>query len=579
MNCGLEALQKIVDLKGMSAFTLIHLGKDNGVDLKLFKVKEADLPLVHRPAIFHADNHFEFIKNGEALPKLDWTGYILTEKSIGRPISHKEAKLVKGEWAAVVIPVVKFVASVVAPKVIAGAAVGAVGGAATAAITGQDIGKGAASGAKFGGITGGVLGAVGGLAGAAAGPGVTLASKAGNLLKSGASAATGAVNALGGAVGLSPALAQGTVAGAGVGATTGQTRGIPGALMGAVGGAGIGAGISGIDKFVTGFKGAGSLGQKLSGGFKSLAGVPQAPTGAPGIPSQIATGATPPGALTATFPGIGQGPIPVGATGAGIIGTGASQFSSTGINFNPDLVARLGQNFSKAPGAINAATLAGGAQQVIGAQQQAGQLSQLAKGLGAAGVASAAQSAGPQTKATIDFDPTKEFTAIRDFLGDARLPAATEKELINLVDTPIQDLTTEFSFQNDRVFRRINESFDKQSAVLQRQFAQSGQNVRTSSELRNEMSRLEKDRATILGEAEQELAAENLSRGIQAKQFALSASLEKGQYDSRVALELADVIGTKAALEAAIQNDDVDTFRELMAQVLQIGFGSGSSTA
>src|SRR3990167_7193802 len=97
VNCGLEALGRIKDMKGVSAFTLIHLAKDNGVNLKIFKVKEPDLPLVHRPAIFHAENHFEYVQNGEALPDLKWSGYVLTGKSIGTPVSFREAKLIKGE--------------------------------------------------------------------------------------------------------------------------------------------------------------------------------------------------------------------------------------------------------------------------------------------------------------------------------------------------------------------------------------------------------------------------------------------------------------------------------------------------
>ena len=192
-------------------------------------------------------------------------------------------------------------------------------------------------------------------------------------------------------------------------------------------------------------------------------------------------------------------------------------------------------------------------------------------GLGALSLG--AKALGPQAPKGINFDPKKEFGVLREFLGDQALPAATEKELITLVNTPLKDLTTQLSFQSDKTFRRINDSFDRQIQGIKRQFTQAGQNTTNSGDVRNEIARIEQMRSETLGEAEQELANENLSRGIQAKQFALTKSIEQSNFDDNLALELADAMGQKAAYEAAIQQNDSNKFQEIMSGILTLGFG------
>ena len=596
-NCGISALGKIRGLKGVSAFSLIHLARDNGLDLRIFKVAVKDLPLVHRPAIFHATNHFEYIENGNALPDLKWSGYVLTEKPMGTPVSLKEAKGIKGEGpAAAAIPFIFKAVAIALPVVIKGAIIGAGTSAAIAGITGGNVGKAAASGAKFGAIAGGAGSLVGSIAGATAPAGYTaaqLASRVGSATTIGA-----------------------TLAGAGQGAVANKENPVLGAVTGGIGGYGVNAGITGIDKFTAGWGGAkgaalatggnapATLGERASSGFKNLFSIPSSPSSTTSI-QNATTGAsnltTPvgnvsannainwaPGAETAgrfsapglagatrfvplpgatseasnalnntiaasnttTIPGY-QGPaspqslnLPQSsaqnmASGAGIIGPkigGAGE----GANFSGFLNSEVGKNLSK--------------------MGTAGAISSVASGF------------GPKQPTTAAIDPVSDFTTLRSFLGDTKLPAATEQELIKYVNTPLADIVKEQSFQRDKTFRKINDSYDRQAANLNRHFAQAGQNVRNSSDLRNELGKLEKDRATSLAEAEQEISNQNLVNAIQAKQFALSASLEKNQWDNTRAYELADLIGKKEALDIAIQQDNYDDFQDIVSQLLQIGF-------
>jgi hypothetical protein len=585
-NCGLKALSNIKDMRGVSAFTLIHLAKDNGLDLKIFKVKEKDLPLVHRPAIFHSDNHFTYVKNGEALPKEDWSGYVLTQKSIGQPISHKDAKAIVGEdpITAIVAAVVKFTAAVVVPAAIKGAAVGAIGGGITGAISGQGFAQGALNGAKFGAITGGVTGGLGNISGFTGAGGNTLGQTIGGVGK-----AIEKGSAAFGRLGLPT---QGAIVGAGVGASglAGGGGGLKGAAKGAVGGFGIGAGISGIDKFGAAFNASkaaqganATFGTSLTDAFKSVSGVGK--TSAEKLAANNAEfGATPgfkplagsqaSGGITDAGGGFGSRLAINDQTGAGIIGAPGNNFSRGSVGFADNFISGI-----KNDNAISALGTGGGTSNTLSnAAKVAGGSGSITDGFKRAGAAGALQVAGsafaPEKPKGIDFDPQKEFSVLRDFLGDQALPAATEKELVHFVNTPLSELTNELAFQNDRVFKQINKSFDLRDQNIERVFASAGQNPRNSSEAQAELRRSQEDRATALSEAQQELGNENLSRGIQAKQFALSSSIQQNQFDDNLALELADVIGQKAALEASIQTQDFESFQNIMAQVMQIGFGS-----
>jgi len=105
MNCGLSALNKVSDLKKVSMSTLIGMAKDNGQEVYGYKVPIKDLKSVPFPAIFHSENHFDYVSSAKELnPKIKYSGNVLlTQKSDYTAIKTSELKNISGEtWAAVV---------------------------------------------------------------------------------------------------------------------------------------------------------------------------------------------------------------------------------------------------------------------------------------------------------------------------------------------------------------------------------------------------------------------------------------------------------------------------------------------
>ena len=533
-NCGINALEKIAELKQVSALSLIHLARDNGIDLWIYKIKDKDTMNVQRPAIFHSENHFEYIENGEPLPKQKWTGYVLTTRSIGIPISHAEAKLVKGA-GPVLIPV------------LIGAAVSTAVKVTTNVITKKPAFEGVGGAVGIGALTGGIGGIAGSLAqgGAAA----IQVGKAASLLQKVGTVAAAHPYITGAAVG----------AGAGAAGLAGD-GGIKGAIEGGLTGVGTAAGIKGVGKFSEAYKTATAAGKNI--GAASLAGFGAA-TGLGGGTAG-ATGTLPAGATI--------GKATVGATKAPFV-----QGLSGAATFSPaEHAAYLASGRTGASiGAIKG--LSATTQQAIDTSaKSAGFFNTTAGKLaGAAGTAIVGKTLGPKAPAALQYDPTKQYSVLKDILGEQALPASTKEQLEKDITTPLSQLSTQFTPQKDQIFRRVNQSFDRAEQNLRRVYASAGQNERTSSDLRNELQKSQQDRATALAEAEQELVNEGLRRGIEAKQFALARSIEGNQFNIGLALELADAIGQKEAFEAALQQDDVNKFNEILANIMQIGFGDG----
>lgn len=101
-NCGLDALNKISPLKKTSVRTLIDLAEDNGLPLYAYQVPIDKLNKIPFPAIFHSENHFEYISKKEDLGKLKYTGVVLHTKKINFPeIDFYELEEIVGEtWVS-----------------------------------------------------------------------------------------------------------------------------------------------------------------------------------------------------------------------------------------------------------------------------------------------------------------------------------------------------------------------------------------------------------------------------------------------------------------------------------------------
>ena len=148
LNCGIASLDKLKTIKKVSAYSLIQMAKENGVNLLIYHVDNKDLMRVPRPTILHAKNHFIYVKNGEPLPNQEYTGFVLSEKGFSgsRIVSYGEAKQITGEKKArqILGPIVQVVGAVVGSIIggPAGALMGAESALAGKALsTGGHVGK------------------------------------------------------------------------------------------------------------------------------------------------------------------------------------------------------------------------------------------------------------------------------------------------------------------------------------------------------------------------------------------------------------------------------------------------------
>lgn len=555
LNCGLSALSKLGSLKNVSAFTLVHLARDNGMSLQVFKVaNKEDLVKVVRPAIFHQKDHFILINPDEAMPDGDYTCFVLGPTIHGRVVSLAEAKFVTG---------------------------------AKNFLTGENK-----DGVKEGGgALGGILGVVGAIVGTLILPGI--GSALGFTTAAGAPALSGAAaGAIGGALG------------GGVGSGVTGDNAFIGAGLGALGGIGIGGGIAAASQGAA--AGATSIGARIAnfsqGAFNSLAhpiaalgsgGNLVAGAGIPSLAGQTAAfNAAAGGAANAA--GASSAGIGAGATAANAFGASAPAMSLIGGGVGtaagaalPNVGGFTANNFVNNPtfsyasipgtsnvggigtaGAAKAATgggLLNSATNAIGNAYSSNPIGTIATGIGALGTF------GSQPPAYNGASPTDNYSAVSQFLGPNALTAPTTDQLNSYITTPIDDLAKTFTNNSTRVSDAINQSYDNQKQSLVHQFAQSGQNMSNSSELQDRVSQLEQKRSTDLSNAALEVQNAGIGQAIQIKQQALTQGMQAGQFNQTIAMQLAALTGDQQNLQYAIANNDYQSFQQIMGKLLTMG--------
>lgn len=517
INCGLQALSKLGDLKNVSAFTLIHLARDNGQTIQVFKVLDnKDLVRVIRPAIFHQKDHFVYVDKDEPMPQGEYTGFVLGPVILGRVVSLAEAKFITGGKNF---------------------------------FTGENK-----DGVKEGGgALGTILGVVGGIVGSVLLPGIGTAL--------GASLSSAAGGAIGGAIG------------GGVGAGVTGDNVILGAGLGALGGEAIGGGIAGAAAAGGLSKGLPAAVSNFSQGAFNTISHPIASLGASG--NAIATGnaGAQLGGVTSAFNAATGGASNAAGASASGINSGANAVNAFGSSFNPS-------NFSFTPGfstsglslpssvtgANNVATgSTGGISGAIGNAVSNNPLGTIATGVGALGVF------GSKAPAYSAASPIENYSTTSQFLGPNALTQPTNDQLSTYISTPIEDLAKTFTNNSTRVQDAINQSYDNQKQSLVHQFAQAGQNTSNSSELQDKVSQLEQKRSTDLSNAALEVQNAGVSQAIQVKQQALSQGMQAGQFNQTLAMQLAGLTGDQQNLQYAIANNDYQSFQQIMGKLLTIG--------
>lgn len=503
-NCGLQALDDLKTIEKVSAYSLIQMAKENGVNLLVYHVDIKDLMRVPRPAILHATDHFLYVKNGEPLPNHQYTGFVLAQKGFkgSRIVSYVEAKQImgakKGGVARIVVPTILGIISggVLGLPLLVSAGVGA------ASNIGMDQYAKSQHPEQLGqpGQTGDILGA--GALGALSGAG-------------GASLATGAK------AGIAAAKAAGTT-------------------------------------------GTGNLAFAAAKG--ALVGTPATMGGQPISVINPAAAAANPAFKAGT---------------AGLLASGGSlattknpyTLNPIGVSNYVNSPATTGFNMKNIGTAASMASGASAASKFLGMGQ--GDLTRAGIGL------AASQIGKPDTSYLNNaLENTKSnYSALKTYVGNNVMPAATQEQLLNDIHTPLDQMTSNLSFNNEPAIRAINTSFDRQIQQVQRAYSMAGQGYTNSSDARDQVQKINNDRALAIKDATAEISNQNLGRAIQAKQFALSQAMQQGQFDSGLAFELAKMAGQEKELKLAIDSNNYEQFQTIIANILNMGYANQQNAA
>lgn len=518
-NCGLKSLEQMAALKSISMFSLIHLAKDNGLNLYFCKADPEQFVQVARPAIFHQKNHFVFVANGDPMPAGDYDGYVLTPKPINEPLSHSLAKRIRGQKKASQIlgPVLTGVASFVNPML--GAAVGAGFAGYNASKAPGGLGKNWWQ-IPLGGATGYLQGASGG----------TTFGMDNAMLAGGLAAAGQVPNAIKTGNWMAPLTA-------GIGQYAGA-KFIGGAQGGFADAAGQG--------FMSQLGGAAKGGiQALTGGAEKLAGGGGTGGGVE-IAGKGALGTTPAGyGGSYTVPGIGGNVV--GTPGiAGPVGFGASSY-----------------------GAGGAAGLAGSGTPSI-AKSIFGGLLPGSGGSGQSGMSWIGQAASallPPPKAP---SMTDSYSKAAGYLGQDNwnaLPTATRKELEQYVNTPLDQLATKFTQGNDKALNDLDLQKQKAIDAISAQYANYGQDPYTSTEAQQKITEITRQYDQAKAEVQQQIQNQGMQQAIDFKKQILQQSISQNQIDYNSFMELARLYGMDEQARYAMQSKNHEAMQEVLARI------------
>ena len=512
-NCGLKALGRMTDIEQTSMFSLIHLARDNGLNLYFCKVEPEELVLVTRPAIFHQKGHFVYIENGNPMPAGEYSGYVLTPKPLHEPLPYSLAKKVKGskKGGDILAPIITGVASMINPFL--GAAVGA--GVGIHRASGGSGFSGDQKGEWWRPVTGGLGGyAMGGTSIQGMGKFSELGGAAQAGLMAGAGEMPGAIKT---GDWMSPIKA-------GLGTYMGSN-----ALQGA--GAGLLAGGSGF------MNRAGGAVSGALGGLK---------TGVQGL--------------------LGGGGAPGGTTPAGYGGS-VTVPGVSNQNISLDIGRKLaGGLATKGFGPSTPGTEGGGMLEKLLGNLPGGGKS------GVSWLGTAASSLLPQPK--FDTMDQEDFSKASQFLGGDNykaLPTATRQQLQKYTDMSLDDLSKEFVQKDDKGMRQLEERKKKELQALEVSYANQGQNVMNSSDAQRRMADITRQYDQAAAEYEQQIQNQAQQQAVQFKQQILQQSMQQGQFDYESAMELATYMGREQELKWAIESRNQEALQNVLAGLFSMG--------
>lgn len=300
------------------------------------------------------------------------------------------------------------------------------------------------------------------------------------------------------------------------------------------------------------------------------------------------------GAVTGASHPIASNPL-FGSNSASMFGGGAGQLASQVGGFNkgtPSVMnSNVGSSSLQGLGATNTAsgagniasqipkiaatTAIGGMGQGSGQQQGGGNnpLSSIFGGdmggtlLKTGGALLASQLKPPPT---YNPDSGANFDKAKKYLGDSTLPNVTNQQLNKYLTMSISDIKNELTnpAAGNRATLELDKKYQQALTDVQRAAANSGQDINTSSDARKQYDEVNRQWAEAKANIQNEMDQQATTKAVEIHQWALTNSIQQGQFDTKSAMELAANMGLDQKLKYSIEQQDYQTFQDIVAHLL-----------
>lgn len=544
-NCGIVALEKMTQISNISMFTIIHLAKDNGVNLYFCKVEEDELIKVPRPAIFHQENHFVFVDNGKAMPVGKYTGYVLTTKPPNEPLPFSLAKKIHGQ--SILSSIGNFASNAFSSAKKAVSSAGRTV-ANVASRVAAPVARVTSSVVK------GISAAIRPVVSAARQATSVVSHVAAPVIRSAAAAPQGVLKYVGQAAQQAPSVFNAAkMAAGGVFNTLSQTA-------------------SKIAQPIN----SGTFGNSIYSGNNMTSGATVSrplnlASGGTTSPGHVTTGPsvknTP--SLTSSFSGASflPGQSTAAATMAGGGGSVMDSLNAQGnqpggyLDRNQQFIGQTDPNdpFGFGQGY--------GSRMSPSSYSSSGQ----SGGGGGGGGGDSGGNVNYGDLSGLQNNSMANYSTATQFLGYGGLPTATRDELTKYANSSIDDLTKQFTQGNDQATRQLEEKHQQERNALMTQYANYGQDPMTSSDAQNKLSALDRQYAQAQSELTQNGQNAALDKAIQFKKEMLQNSMAQGQFDYNAAMDLAKQVGMDQQLNFALQSKNPEVLQNVLASIFQKG--------
>lgn len=175
-----------------------------------------------------------------------------------------------------------------------------------------------------------------------------------------------------------------------------------------------------------------------------------------------------------------------------------------------------------------------------------------------------------------NFNTAANFSKAAEYLGQDNfnaLPSATRDQLERYTNASISDLAKEFTLQDDKGLRELQDRKQRAVDQLLVTYSSAGQNPLHSTQAQQQLTEINRQYDQSIAEYQQQIQNAGTERAIKFKQDILAKSMEQGQFDYESAFELATYLGQDDQLRYALESKNYEALQEVLAQIFSLGLG------